>query len=291
MNKGAATKPRFHGLSLSDKEFRLFRDFIYEKCGINLPPAKKTMLSIRLNKRLKALNISSFGAYFDYVTSSGGHKEEQVQMINVVSTNKTDFFREEKHFHYLAKEALPNLAKKMNSVSGKSLNVWSAGCSSGEEPYTLAMVLDDFFTNSRSRAYTLLATDISTRVLTLAEKAIYPKDAVHPVPAKFKHRYLMRGKGDQSGFCRIVPELRKRVIFKRLNLIEGRYFDLKKKMDIIFCRNVIIYFDRETQVRLFEKFYDQLTPGGYLFIGHSETLHGINDRFQPLTVAVYVKPP
>ena len=290
MKREIPAESNYRAPGLSQNEFRRFRDFIYEQCGINLPPAKKTMLSVRLNKRLRTLGITSFGKYFDYVTSRVGRTEELVQMINAVSTNKTDFFREEKHFDYLANKVLLTLLEGGNTSSFRRLNVWSAGCSSGEEPYTLAMVLEDFFEKRGSGTYSLLATDISTRVLDLGKKAIYPEDSIQPVPARLKHKYLMRGKGEQAGFCRIVPELRKRIAFQRLNLIEGRNFAMKKQMDIIFCRNVIIYFDRQTQIRLFQKFYNQLTPGGYLFIGHSETLHGINDQFIPAAVSVYIKP-
>jgi chemotaxis protein methyltransferase CheR len=275
---------------LSDNEFRRFSNLIYQQCGINLPKAKRTMLSVRLNKRLKALGIPTYQRYFEYVTSGQGKTSELVQMINVVSTNKTDFFREEKHFNFLSSEALPRLQGDKHATSGRPLNVWSAGCSSGEEPYTLAMVLEEYFEKQNSGTYSVLATDISTRVLSTAQKAIYPNDAVKTVPQKLKQKYLMRGKGRQAGYVRVVPELRKNVTFKRLNLTEGRNFGLKKMMDIIFCRNVIIYFDRPTQIRLFEKFYRQLAPGGYLFIGHSETLHGINEQFVPVAVAVYEKP-
>ncbi len=290
MQKQTVTQPSLRGPSLSESEFRRFREFIYRQCGINLSPGKKTMLSIRLNKRLRALGMTSFGKYFDYVAGREGRREELAQMINVVSTNKTDFFREQKHFDYLAKKALPALFESWKGASSRGLNLWSAGCSSGEEPYTLAMVLEEFFEKRTSRGYSLLATDISTRVLGIAQKAIYPEDSIQPIPAGLRRKYLMRGNGTQSGFCRVVPELRKRVDFQRLNLIEGRNFAIRKEMDVIFCRNVIIYFDRETQTRLFGKFYDQLAPGGYMFIGHSETLNGINDRFVPVTVAVYRKP-
>jgi len=274
---------------MSDGDFRQFRDFIYDQCGINLMPKKKLMLTSRLSKRLRELGMSSFTEYFDYVTSSRGRSEELVRMINVVSTNKTDFFRESKHFDFLINQALPHFVRSGGASSHKRLNVWSAGCSSGEEPYTLAMVLSEFFRTTGMGAFSIYATDISTRVLAIAQKGIYPESTVEPVSRQLKQKYLMKGKGPKEGFCRIVPELRKYVRFQRLNLIEGRHFGLRTEMDIIFCRNVVIYFDRRTQIRLFEKFYNQLKPGGYLFIGHSETLHGINDKFVPVGVAVYRK--
>ena len=274
---------------MSGKDFRRFRDFIYEQCGINLVPKKKMMLTGRLSKRLRDLGMTSFAEYFDYVTSSSGRSEELIRMINAVSTNKTDFFREPKHFDFLKDQALPHLVRSGRATSNRRFNVWSAGCSSGEEPYTLAMVLSDFFRTTGMGGFSIYATDISTRVLAVAQKGIYPESSVESVPWQLKQKYLMKGKGSQKGLCRIVPELRKYVRFQRLNLIEGRHFGLRIEMDIIFCRNVIIYFDRKTQIRLFEKFYNQLKPGGYLFIGHSETLHGINDQFMPVGVAVYRK--
>ena len=274
---------------MSEKDFRRFRNFIYDRCGINLGPKKKLMLTGRLSKRLRDLGITSFGDYFDYVTSSGGQAEELIRMIDVVTTNKTDFFREPKHFDFLKNRALPLLLQSGRATSHKRFNIWSAGCSSGEEPYTLAMVLSEFTQAIGNGGFSILATDISTRVLDIAQKAIYPESSVEPVPIQLKQKYLMKGKGSQAGYCRIVPELRRCIQFHHLNLIEGRNFGLMTKMDIIFCRNVIIYFDRNTQIRLFEKFYNQLKPGGFLFIGHSETLHGINDQFLPVGVAVYKK--
>ena len=283
-------KLRNRSTVLSDRDFRRFRDLIYEECGINLVPAKKTMLSLRLRKRLGSLNMDSFGQYYDYVSSVEGRTGELVHMLDVISTNKTDFFRESAHFNYLEKEALTDMVQYGHWKSGRRLNVWSAGCSSGEEPYTIAMVLADFMDGRTTGDFSVFATDISTRVLKTAQKGIYPESATEPVPQALKHKFLMRGKGSQTGFYRVVPELRNRVQFQRFNLNNGRNFGIKTRMDIIFCRNVIIYFDRETQKKLFEKFYEQLMPGGYLFIGHSESLHGINDRFKPVATAIYRRP-
>jgi chemotaxis protein methyltransferase CheR len=274
---------------MSERDFRRFSDFIYDQCGINLVSKKKTMLTGRLSKRLRELGISSFTEYFDYVTSSKGRSEELIRMIDAVTTNKTDFFREPKHFDFLLNRVLPNLVRSESAISNSRINIWSAGCSSGEEPYTLAMILSEFFSAIGQGGFSILATDISTRVLNIAQKGIYPEDSVEPVPIQLKQKYLMKGKGSRAGFCRIVPELRKYIQFRHLNLTGGQNFGLRTKMDIIFCRNVIIYFDRNTQIHLFEKFYHQLKPGGYLFIGHSETLHGISDQFVPVSVAVYRK--
>ncbi len=280
-----------HNLSMSDSNFRRFRELIYEQCGINLTSAKKTMLAARLRKRLHSLNMGSFRKYYDYISSVKGRNDELVHMLDAVSTNKTDFFRESKHFDCLTREVLPCMIQSGSWRPGKRcLNVWSAGCSSGEEPYTIAMALAEFFSKNSGGDFSILASDISSRVLETARKGIYSEGATEAVPFELKRKYMMRGKGGQKGLCRIVPELCNRIRFQRINLNTGRNFGINARMDIIFCRNVIIYFDRETQKQLFEKFYTQLVPGGYLFIGHSETLHGINDRFKAVTVATYRKP-
>jgi chemotaxis protein methyltransferase CheR len=289
MTNNRASTPNYIHFTMSDAVFRQLSDFIYEKCGVNLGPVKKTMLTARLSKRLRALGMPSFREYFDYVRNSKGQSDELVRMINTVTTNKTDFFREPQHFDFMTSTALPDLVRSGRGLSSRRINIWSAGCSSGEEPYTIAMVLLEFFQAQGGGESSILATDISTRVLAVAERGIYPEAQVGPVPPQLKRKYLMRGKGAQEGFCRVVPELRKLVRFRRLNLIEGGNFGLRMGVDVIFCRNVIIYFDRKTQIKLFQKFYNQLERGGYLFIGHSETLQGINDRFVPVGNAIYRK--
>ncbi len=280
------TAPYAGGALLSDRDFRKFSAFIYEACGIKLPPIKKTMLTARLQKRLRHLKIHSFSVYLDYVLSPEGQDAELCHLIDAVSTNKTDFFRENAHFKVLTSTVLPKIVQRKRGHITKNLRVWSAGCSSGEEPYTLAMVLDDFFSKHPGYTFSILATDICTQVLTKAKEAIYADEAVAPVPPMFKRKYLMRGKGKHKGYHRIVPELRKKVTFQRLNFMD-RHFNIDKKVDIIFCRNVIIYFDRTTQEQLFNKFYDHLTPRGYLFTGHSESLTGVNDKMKRIDSAVY----
>jgi len=306
MQSNIITKSTFQSLAMSDRLFGRFGELIYGECGIKLPPAKKTMLTVRLLKRLRALGMNSFGHYYDYVCSPESRGEELMRMIDAVSTNKTDFFREPVHFDFLRTQALPNLVDPIHNGGRKKLNIWSAGCSSGEEPYTLAMVLAEFFNGIQNQnkacvttrsgtankpldQFSILATDISIQVLETAKKAIYPKQMVNPVPPMMKRKYLMHGTGSQKEFYRMVPELRSRITFQRLNFMENN-FGIRMLMDIIFCRNVIIYFDRQTQIKLFEKFYNQLAPGGYLFIGHSESLHGINNRFSLVATTTYRKP-
>ncbi len=281
-------RPNFK-LEMPPKVFAGFAAFIYELCGVSLPPVKNTMLSARLSKRMRCLGFSSFQDYYDYVTGPKGFSEESEQMINAVTTNKTDFFREPGHFEYLIHTVLPEVLKMRRISNLSRLTIWSAGCSSGEEPFTLAMILSEFF-NGRQGDFIILATDISTRVLDIAIDGIYSSETIRPVPDPFKRKYLMRGTGRRHGLFRVVPELRERVVFRKLNLLEKSDFGISEKMDIIFCRNVMIYFDRRTQISLFRKFYAQLRPGGFIFLGHSETLNNINSDFEALQNSVYRKP-
>ena len=276
--------------TMSNQEFNRFSEFIYDLCGIKLPFVKKTMLTARLLKRLRALGMTSYGEYYKYISSHEGSSKELTRMIDVVTTNKTDFFREAEHFNFLANSVLPALVGSEQASFRRRLNIWSAGCSSGEEPYTLAMILAEFFSTTQPvDKFTILATDVCTQMLTTAKKAIYRKKIVKEVPVIWQRKYLMRGKNSQKEFCRVVPELRRCITFRHLNLMD-KDFGIKVRMDIIFCRNVVIYFDKQTQKKLFKKFYNQLVPGGYLFIGHSESLHSINKRFRNIATTVYSKP-
>lgn len=285
----AATDTRNLPAAMSDREFSHFAEFIYDKCGIKMPPAKKTMLEARLQKRLRVLGIGSFHEYADYLFSREGQGLELIHLIDVVTTNKTDFFREPAHFDYLVSTALPTLAESRGVGFRKGLSLWSAGCSSGEEPYTLAMVLSEFAEQNQGFSYNILATDICTTVLDKAKTAVYPEERVEPVSLPLKRKYLLRGKDRQSGLVRIVPELRNRIRFRRLNFMDDD-FGMREPMDIIFCRNVVIYFDKRTQERLLNKFARHLIPGGYLFMGHSETLSGLDVPFVQVASTVYRKP-
>ena len=273
---------------LKDREFNRFSAFIYEEVGIKMPPAKKTMLEARLQKRLKALGIGTFEAYADYVFSSEGQREELVHLIDVVTTNKTDFFREPAHFEYLVKTAIPSLMDDREAGFRSPLKVWSAGCSTGEAPYTLAMVLSEFGEAHPGFRSSILATDISTVVLSKSRNAIYAEDRVDPIPLPLKKKYLLKSRDKSKGLVRIVPHLRSMVQFRRLNFMED--FSLPEQLDVIFCRNVIIYFDKPTQERLLNRFWRQLVRGGYLFLGHSETLNGLNVPLLPVASTVYRKP-
>jgi chemotaxis protein methyltransferase CheR len=275
-----------HSLArLSDRDFARLSRFIYEQCGIRMPEAKKTMLEGRLQKRLRFLGLRSFADYIEYLFNPAEHNQELVQMIDLVTTNKTDFFREPDHFDYLQKQVLPAWCDQYGT---RQLMVWSAGCSTGQEPYTLAMVLHEFAASRPGFDFQILATDISTRVLEQARKAVYPEELLAPVPQVLKTKYLLRSKDRQSGLVRIVPQLRAKVRFRRLNFLDSD-FGLREPLDIIFCRNVIIYFDRATQVRLLQRFYGHMRAGAHIFMGHSETLSGLDVPLVSVASTVYRK--
>ncbi|MEO5333218.1 MAG: chemotaxis protein CheR [Magnetococcus sp. YQC-5] len=274
MNSSFATDHDHHGIS--DKDFNRLSEFIYSQCGIMMPPSKKTMLTARIQKRLRLVGMTSFKEYIDWVLDPEHSGDELIQFIDIVTTNKTDFFREPAHFEYLAQNVIPELIKNSGAGVRRELMVWSAGCSTGEEPYTLSMVLKEFAQhypgiNFKAR---ILATDISSRVLRSASNAVYDLEKVSPIPLILKRKYLLKSKDPTKRLVRIAPELRAMVNFRRLNFMDAE-FGLRERMDVIFCRNVIIYFDRVTQERLINKFCRYLSSGGYLFVGHSETLNNL----------------
>jgi len=274
---------------LSPRDFGRLSAFVYKFCGIKLPPSKKTMLEARLRKRLRALEMNSFDDYCNYLFGRDGQKVEVVRMIDLVTTNKTDFFREPAHFDFLLRACLPEYCDVGTGCAWRKMTVWSAGCSTGEEPYTLAMVLCAFAETRPGFRFSILATDISTRVLEKAALGIYDEERVEPVPPAMKQKYLLKSKDRSKGLVRVAPVLRSLVNFRRLNLMDED-FGIREPMHVIFCRNVIIYFDKATQERLVSRFAQRLAPGGYLFLGHSETLCGMDVPLVQMAPTVYRKP-
>ena len=275
-----------HPDTLSPGDFDRLCTLIYDQSGIKMGPDKKVMLEGRLKRRLTTLQLESYRDYCEqlfYGNNVDG--EELVHLIDVVTTNKTDFFREKAHFDYLTANALPDLTAKIQG--SRELMVWSAASSTGEEPYTLAMVLNEYGESHPGFRFKLLATDISTTVLAKAKLAVYTADVVKPVPVPWLRKYFMRSRDPQSDLLRVVPELRKKVEYRRLNLMEE--FDIAHSLDVIFCRNVIIYFDRPTQEKLFQKMCRLLVPGGYLFVGHSESLSHMDLPLVSVAPALYRK--
>lgn len=275
-------------LKMSEKEFSLFSSLIYGRLGIKMPPAKKVMLTSRLSKRAKVMGCSSYREYYDLIMTDSAGNDEFNRMIEAVTTNKTDFFREPEHFRVMTDRVLPELVSGEKFIKTGCLCVWSAGSSTGAEAYTIAMVMSEFF-SGRGGDFSILATDISQRVLRVGMDAVYTEQEIDPVPHAMRKRFLLRGTRANEGFFKIAPELRNQVEFRQLNLMDSEY-RLGREMDIIFCRNVIIYFDRDTQAELFRKMYDLMVPGGYLFIGSSETLFSLNNRFIPAGPTIYRKP-
>lgn len=283
MGQAAAQAHAFEEEGLSSRDFARLRELIHAKTGICLSPEKKTMVEVRLKRRLRTLNMATYCEYCEFVFGRKGMKEELIYLINVITTNKTDFFREPAHFEFLAQKALPELA-----VNDRPFLGWSAGCSSGEEPYTMAMVLSEHAETLSGFRFRILATDISTAMLEKAEMGVYTSECISPVPLALKRKYLLRSRDPKSACVRIVPELRRAIEFRRLNFMDADYM-LAKRVDAIFCRNVLIYFDRATQESILRKLVHNLTPGGYLFVGHSETLHDIDLPVVPVAPALYRK--
>jgi chemotaxis protein methyltransferase CheR len=273
------------GHRLTREEFDKVAEIVYGNCGINLEFCKKTMVESRLGRRLRALDIATFHNYLQFVTSKDGIENELVHMIDVVTTNKTDFFRENHHFDFLTESLLPGF---FESNPNRSLKVWSSACSSGEEPYTLAMVLQEFARYNQGFSYDILASDISTQVLEKAVLAVYSADRAVDIPNHYRTKYLLKSKDRESPKVRVVQELRARVKFEQINLIDEN-LKLNHLQDLIFCRNVLIYFDRETQLKVVKTLLRNLREGGLLFIGHSESLHFFDLPVKQIRPTIFVK--
>jgi chemotaxis protein methyltransferase CheR len=273
-----------HEDHLSNRDFNRLCTFVYDVAGIRLTAEKKTMLEMRIKRRLRALHCPSYSLYCERLFHLDPGDEEIVEFIDVVTTNKTDFFREPGHFDFLREHCLGEFCARL--CLDRPMLVWSAACSSGEEPYTLAMILSDYAASAPGFRFRILATDISTTVLAKAVKGIYPAATIEPIPIGMRHKYLMRSRDREACQVRVSPELRHLVEFRRLNLMDADY-GLAQKADVIFCLNVLIYFDRPTQERILAKLARHLHPLGYLFVGHSETLHDMGLPLIPAGPAVY----
>jgi len=279
-------KEIFSSRKLSKNEFQRLSEFIQTEYGIKLPPAKKIMLESRLLKRLRDLDIEKFSDYIDYVFTPEGTASELINMVDVITTNKTDFFRESHHFEYLTETALPQLIQLDQAGVRRPLKIWSAGCSSGEEPYTLAIVLNEFAETHPPFQFNILATDLSSRALKAGRLGIYEKQKIEPIPLNLRKKYLLRSKNHNHDQVRIAPALRGKVRFERLNLME-EYYTMNETIDIVFFRNVIIYFTRENQEKIINRICKHMRPGGYIFMGHSETLFNMNVPLQQVMPNIY----
>ncbi|MBU4435656.1 MAG: chemotaxis protein CheR [Alphaproteobacteria bacterium] len=256
---------------LSAKNFNRLSQFIQDYSGIKMPANKRTMLEGRLRRRMRATRIDDVNAYCRYLFDEDGMDSEVIHLIDAVTTNKTEFFREPAHFDFLVSKGLPALAAK----GKRDIKIWSSACSTGAEPYTIAMILDEFCQKQRGLDYSILCTDICTEVLDQAIAGRFSEQMIDPVSTARRQRYVMRAKDPSRQEVRIKPHLRGKLTFARLNLIDDAY-PIESDLDIIFCRNILIYFDKPTQAKVLRRLCDHLAPGGYLFLGHSESIVGID---------------
>lgn len=268
--------------ALTGRDFDAIRRLAYDRFGLDLKPGKEELVSARLGKKIREGSFGSYSEYVDFVVSDTTG-EALIGLIDALTTNFTSFFREQAHFEFLRKVAIPELKQK------RPLDVWCAASSTGEEPYSLAFTLQDELDGLSGPPFRILATDISTRALDLARAAVYPADRFEQPAAPWLRKYLLRGEGKWHGHYRVKPEMRKMVEFQRLNLIEP--ISHQRQFSLIFCRNVMIYFDKLTQEAVVKKLTDWLEPGGYLFVGHAESLTGVQHQLRYVQPAVYTKRP
>jgi len=273
-------------LVLKDSDFQKFSSYVYDECGINLHEGKKELVKARLGKILRQRNFRSFRKYYDFVVNDkSGH--ELILLLDSISTNLTYFFRESQHFDFLRSRTLPEIVKIKMPSRDNCLRFWSAGCSSGEEAYSIAIAVSEAFNNREHWQTKILATDLSTKVLSTARNGIYEEKKIESIPYELRKRYFQKGENRWKSYFRVKQEVRKKITFQRLNFREEFHFNVP--FDVIFCRNVMIYFNNPTKEALVRKFFQNLSKGGYLFIGHAESLTGIKHSFNYIQPSVYQK--
>lgn len=266
-----------HAIDLNNKDFKIIQDFIYKNAGITLNPNKKALVSGRLEKRLKQIGCKSYQEYFSLL--NGGKENNEAQCaIDLLTTNETYFFREHKHFDFLREKIFPDI-----EIQGRLPKIWSAASSSGEEPYSTSMLLADYY---GYKGWFVLATDLSHRVLEKAKKGIYPMKQAEKIPAHYLKTYCLKGIGSQEGNFIVSRQIRERVHFKWLNLNDSFPKNLGQ-FDVIFLRNVMIYFNLNTRQTLCRRLINHIRPGGYLFVGHSESLNGVTDALTAMAPSIY----
>jgi len=273
-----------HEFEFTDSEFNRLRELVYARTGIALSDAKRELVYGRLARRLRKLKLASFAEYCQLVEQPGS--DEIQELTNAITTNLTSFFREGYHFEQLAAEALPQLESER--MATRRLRLWSAGCSTGEEPYSLAVVMRECLAHLANWDVKLLATDIDSKVLATAAEGVYPAERFKGVSAERVRNWFPQLAG-RPGFCAAAAELKSLITFKQLNLLDA--WPMRGPFDVIFCRNVVIYFDKATQRKLFDRMAEMQEPGGWLFIGHSENLHNVTQRYKLVGRTVYRRLP
>jgi chemotaxis protein methyltransferase CheR len=269
----------------SDKDFRFICELVAREAGIKLNDGKKELVYGRLAKRLRILELETFSQYCDVLKDE--HGDEVLHCVNAITTNVTAFFRENHHFDFMHNNVLPELTATSKQSGKRDLNIWSAGCSTGQEPYSIAMNLCEFKPTLDGWNIKILATDLDSVVLEQARSGIYRIDLLENVSLERRKQFFLKGTGANEGSARIIPQIQNMIKFKYLNLIEP--WDIGHGFDVIFCRNVMIYFDKDMRQRLLLNFAQRLSPNGFLFVGHSESLSGISDVFQPAGTTIYRK--
>lgn len=275
--------------SIQDSDFNYLKELIHQKTGIFLAPHKKIMVQSRLNIRLRTLGLSSFSEYVNLLkTDKIFFESELTELINRITTNKTDFFRENHHFDFLTETYLPMMEEESKKTGVKKLRIWCSASSTGEEPYSIAITLLEYFGNKPGWNLKIVASDIDTNVIEISKEGIYRADRLEPVSEFLRNKYFTKIQKDNAVFYEVKPILKSLIEYKKINLLETPY-PVGEKMDLIFCRNVIIYFDKPTQKAIFSNFVNVLSPYGFLIIGHSETMFGISDQFKFLGHTIYQK--
>jgi len=275
-------------IEMSEKERMDLSSLIELRFGIKMPPVKKVLLTSRLSKRLNALGFKSYSEYYKYLTTEKGSADEFNIFADLVSTHETSFFREPQHFEYLYNTALPQLLEERGAGVKNQLRVLSSACSTGEEAYTISVTLQEFLRNNNlnSYSYKITGTDISTKVVNAASRGVYHESRIRNLPHEYKKRYFMKGKGSKSDLVRVIPEVRASAEFHYMNLMDEKY-PFTEKFDIVFFRNAMIYFDRENQEKILRRLSTHMNKGGFLFIGHSETVSGYNLPLRSVATTVY----
>jgi len=269
---------------ITDKEFSLFQALIHREAGIHLAPAKKELLMGRLGRRLRELGLKAYGAYYEYVMEAG--REELVRLLDAISTNETSFFREPRQFEFLTQRVFPEW--KSSQAGARRIRVWSAGCATGEEPYSLAMILWDHLPPAAGWDIQIRATDLSTRALERARAGIWTLEKAEDIPPRYLKEFMLKGRGSQGRMMKAGPKLQSIIEFERLNL-NAETYPAMGLFDLIFCRNVLMYFSAESRARVVERLLNHLVPAGYLFLGHAETLNGVTERVRSVMPTVYMR--
>jgi chemotaxis protein methyltransferase CheR len=274
--------------AISDREFSRYRKLIYGKAGICLSPTKKAFLEARLTRRIRELGMDSFHAYYQYVTQDQ-NGNELAQLFDRISTNETHFFREPRQFDFLEQQIFPDWQAQGDSgLRPRRIRVWSAGCSTGEEPYSLAMILLDHFPRGSGWEIEIIATDLSSRALKSARKAVWSIVKAKEIPQSYLKRFMLKGTGSQQAYMKAGAEIQAIIRFQQLNLNDDHYA-VPEPFDLIFCRNVLIYFDAASRARVVYRLVNHLAPGGFLLVGHAESLNGVSDRIRHVRPTIYVQ--